>query len=151
VLSKGREVVGPGYSRLLGAAAKVMHKGENSGIPNRVNWVSKMEQRYPSQVNRTDRVSQIGWDSRSDQRTDWVSRVANTETPVVENSASMGSRVTQGSGAGNQKKERVLPQAGGQLCGGAQGVLPIHKNVGCKSYGKKSRPKKSGGGSGFLV
>jgi hypothetical protein len=79
VLPKGREVVGPGYSRLSGAAAEVMHKGENSGNPNRVNWVSKTEQRYPSWVNQTDRVSQIGQDSRPDQRTDQVSRVANTE------------------------------------------------------------------------
>jgi hypothetical protein len=29
VLSKGHEVIGPGYSRLSGAAAEVMHKGEN--------------------------------------------------------------------------------------------------------------------------
>jgi hypothetical protein len=29
VLSKGHEVVGPGYSRLTGAAAKVMDRGEN--------------------------------------------------------------------------------------------------------------------------
>jgi hypothetical protein len=48
VLSKGREMVGPGYPRLSGAAAEVMHKGENSGNPNRV---SKMEQGYPSRVN----------------------------------------------------------------------------------------------------
>jgi hypothetical protein len=67
VLSKGREVVGPSYSGLSGAAAEVMHKGENSGNPNRVNRVSKTEQRYPSQVNRTDWVSQIGRDSRPDQ------------------------------------------------------------------------------------
>jgi hypothetical protein len=48
VLSKDREVVELGYSRLSGAAAKVMLKGENSGNPNRV---SKMEQRYSSRVN----------------------------------------------------------------------------------------------------
>jgi hypothetical protein len=41
VLSKGGEVVGPGYSRLTGASAKVMDKGENSGNPSRVNWVSQ--------------------------------------------------------------------------------------------------------------
>jgi hypothetical protein len=57
VLSKGREVVRPGYLRLSSAAAEVMHKGANSGNPNRVNRVSKTEQRYPSQVNRTDQVS----------------------------------------------------------------------------------------------
>jgi hypothetical protein len=57
VLYKGHEVVGPGYSRLLGAAAKVMHKGENSKNPNRVNRVSKTKQHYPSWVNQTDQVS----------------------------------------------------------------------------------------------
>jgi hypothetical protein len=67
VLSKGHEVVGPGYSRMSGAAAEVMHKGENSGNSNRVNQVSKTEQRYPSRVKWTDRVSQIGQDSRPDQ------------------------------------------------------------------------------------
>jgi hypothetical protein len=67
VLSKGREVVRPGYSRLSHAATEVMHKGENLRNPNRVNRVSKTEQRYPSWVNQTDRVSQIGQDSRLDQ------------------------------------------------------------------------------------
>jgi hypothetical protein len=60
VLSKGHEVVRPAYLRLSGAATEVMHKGENSGNPNRNNRVSKTEQRYPSQVNRTHQVHQIG-------------------------------------------------------------------------------------------
>jgi hypothetical protein len=34
VLSKGHELVGPGYSRQSGATVEVMHKGENSGNPN---------------------------------------------------------------------------------------------------------------------
>jgi hypothetical protein len=67
VLSKGHEVVGPGYSRLLVTAAEVMHKGENSRNSNRVNQVSKTEKCYPSRVNQIDRVRQIGWDSRPDQ------------------------------------------------------------------------------------
>jgi hypothetical protein len=79
VLSNGHEVVGLDYLRLSGAAAEVMHKGENSGNPNRVNRVSKTEQRYPSRVNQTDRVSQISQDNRPDQRRDRVSRVANTK------------------------------------------------------------------------
>jgi hypothetical protein len=41
VLSKGRKVVGPGYSRLIGAATKVMDMGENSGNSSRVNRVSQ--------------------------------------------------------------------------------------------------------------
>jgi transketolase N-terminal domain/subunit len=37
VLSKGREVVGLGYSRLIDAAAKVTDMKENSGNHNQVN------------------------------------------------------------------------------------------------------------------
>jgi hypothetical protein len=44
VLSKGCEVVRAGYSRLTGAAAKVMDRGENLGNPSQV-----------SQDNSTDR------------------------------------------------------------------------------------------------
>jgi hypothetical protein len=51
VLPKGREVVGPGYSRLIGAATKVTDRGDDSGNPNWVNWVSKMEQHCPSRDN----------------------------------------------------------------------------------------------------
>jgi hypothetical protein len=39
VLSKGHEVVRPGYSRLLGDAAIVMNRGRKSGNPNRVDRV----------------------------------------------------------------------------------------------------------------
>jgi hypothetical protein len=39
VLSKGHEVVGPGYSRLSGDAARVTDKGEVSGNPNQVGRV----------------------------------------------------------------------------------------------------------------
>jgi hypothetical protein len=58
VLSKGHEVVKLGYSRLTGATAKVTNRRENSSNPSQVNWVSKMEQHYPSQVSQnssTDR------------------------------------------------------------------------------------------------
>jgi hypothetical protein len=86
VLSKGHEVVGPGYLTLIGAAAKVTDRGENSGNPSRVNWVSKTELHYLSRVSRVGRVS-------------WVSRVmenlANTESRVTENLTNMENRVTQ--------------------------------------------------------
>jgi hypothetical protein len=48
VLSKGREVVGPSYSRVIGVAAKVTDKRENSSNHGRVNQVRKTEQHYPS-------------------------------------------------------------------------------------------------------
>jgi hypothetical protein len=41
-------------------------------------------------------------------------------------------------GTRNQKKEKVLLQAKGQLHGGAQGVLPKHKNADCKRCSKES-------------
>jgi hypothetical protein len=52
VLSKGRELVGPGDSRLTGAATKVTDIGENLGNPSPVNRVSKTEHHYLSRVSR---------------------------------------------------------------------------------------------------
>jgi hypothetical protein len=66
VLSKGRKVVGPGYSRLTSAALKVMDKGENSGNPGQVNRVGKTEQHYPSRVSRVGRVSRVSQNSSTD-------------------------------------------------------------------------------------
>jgi hypothetical protein len=52
VLSKGRKVVGPGYSRLSGDAAKVTDRGGGSGNPN---WVDR-----------------VHWEYDTDQQTYWV-------------------------------------------------------------------------------
>jgi hypothetical protein len=70
VLSKGHEVVRPGYSRLIGAAAKVMDMGENSGNDSQV---SKMEQRY------LRRVSRVNQGNNTDQHVDQVSQVGKME------------------------------------------------------------------------
>jgi hypothetical protein len=113
VLSKGHEVVGPGYSRVTGVAAKVMDKKENSGNHGQVNRVSKTEQHYPSQVSqvtwvrtssstdqrtyeasRVNRVSRVG---SMEQKTGGSSRVANTEVQVIENSANTKSWITENS------------------------------------------------------
>jgi hypothetical protein len=59
VLSKGREVVGLGYSRVTGVATKGTDKRENSGNHSRVDRVSKTEQHYPSRVSRFGRVTQV--------------------------------------------------------------------------------------------
>jgi hypothetical protein len=66
VMSKGHEVVGPGYSRVTGVARKITDKKENLGNHSRVNQVSNTEQHYPSWVNR---VSQ---NSNMDQQADRV-------------------------------------------------------------------------------
>jgi hypothetical protein len=117
VLSKGQKVVGPGYSKLIGAAAKVTDTGENLGNPSQLNQVSKTEQHYLRWVSRvsqdnimdwqTDRVSQVSQNSSTDRWADRVSRVgnteqktggsslvANTESQVIENSANTESQVT---------------------------------------------------------
>jgi hypothetical protein len=51
VLSKGREVVRLGYSRLTGATAKVTDRGENLGNPSWVSQDNIMDR-------QADRVSQ---------------------------------------------------------------------------------------------
>jgi hypothetical protein len=73
VLSKGREMVGSGYSRLTGDATKVADRGENSGNPSQVNRVSKTEQHYPSLVSR---VSQDNSTDRQAHRVRQISRVS---------------------------------------------------------------------------
>jgi hypothetical protein len=107
VLSKGHQVVGPGYSSLTGAAAKLTDRGENLGNPSRVNRVSKMEQHYPSRVSqvsqnsstdrRADRVSRVNRVGNMEQKAGGSSRVANTEGQVTENLTNTESRVTHNS------------------------------------------------------
>jgi hypothetical protein len=71
VLSKGREVVRPGYSRLSGDAARVADRGEESGNPNRVDWVRQEYDTdcWTDQVTRDSRGNQDGYLGR------WVDRV----------------------------------------------------------------------------
>jgi hypothetical protein len=47
-----------------------------------------------------------------------------------------------GGGARNQKKEKVMLQAKGQLHSGAQVVLPRHKNADCRRCVKESWTRK---------
>jgi hypothetical protein len=94
VLSKGHEVVRSGYSRLTGAAAKVRDRGE---ILANYSRVSKAKQHYPSRVSRVGWVTRVSQNSSTDRRIDRVSRVANMEIWVTENSPNMESRVTQNS------------------------------------------------------
>jgi hypothetical protein len=105
VLSKGHKVVGPGYSRLKGAAAKVTDKGENSGNSSQVNRVSKMEQHYPSWVSRVNQnsstdqracqVNQVSQVGNMKQKIGGSSRVGNTESRVMKNSTNKESQVTK--------------------------------------------------------
>jgi hypothetical protein len=105
VLSKGCVVVGLSYLRLIGATAKVTDRGENSGNSSRVNQVSKMEQHYLSWVSWVSRVNQNSSTNRCVGRVSQVgnpvqkiggsSRVANTESRVMENLANMESHVME--------------------------------------------------------
>jgi hypothetical protein len=74
---------------------------------------------------------------------------AHTESRVIENSVDIENWVIQESGGGarNRKMEKVLLQAKGQLHGGAQGVLPRHKNTNFKRCIKESWPRKKKGKS----
>jgi hypothetical protein len=72
VMSKGHEVVGPGYMRLTGVAAKVTDRGENSGNPGQVNQDSNMDR-------QAYRVSRVRQNSSMDRRADRVSWVGNME------------------------------------------------------------------------
>jgi hypothetical protein len=73
VLSKGREVVGPGYSSLLGDVARVMNGGGESCNHNRVDRVHREydTDRRTDQVIRDSRGSLDGYSGR---RIDWVTR-----------------------------------------------------------------------------
>jgi hypothetical protein len=90
VLSKGCEVVGLGYLRVTGVAAKVTDKRENLANHGQVNRVSTTEQHYLSQVNR------VGQNSNTDQQANRVGRVSwvGLATQVSPNS-SMDQRTYQ--------------------------------------------------------
>jgi hypothetical protein len=116
VLSKGHEVVELGYSRLSSAAAEAMHKGENLGNLNRV---SNTEQRYRSRVNQTDRVSQICWTTDRINEQIGLAKLLIWKDELWRTRLEREAGLRKARGAGNQKKEKVLPQVGGQLRGGA--------------------------------
>jgi hypothetical protein len=89
VLSKGHEVVGPGYSRMSGDVVRVMDRGRELDNPNRVGWVP---QDY-GMDRRTDwvtRGSQDNWDGGSGQQADqvtWVSHGNGDSNPKSGNSS----------------------------------------------------------------
>jgi hypothetical protein len=115
MLSKGHEVVGPGYSRLTSAATKVTDRGENSGNPNRVNQVSKTEQHYPSRVNWVSqmeqhyqrRVSRVSHDNSTDRQAYRVSQVSQNSS--TDQQADRVSRVNR---VGNTKQKNRRFQSG---------------------------------------
>jgi uncharacterized Fe-S center protein len=81
-----------------------------------------------------------------------MENLANTESRVMESLVDMENYVIQdlGGGARNRKKGMVLLQAKGQLHGGAQGVLPRHKNADCKRCVKESWPRQKKWKSGTI-
>jgi hypothetical protein len=66
VLSTGHELVGPGYSRLSGDAARVTDRGGESGNPNRVDQVRR-EYDTDRQIDQVTQDSQGNWDGGSSQ------------------------------------------------------------------------------------
>jgi hypothetical protein len=78
VLSKGCEVVGPGYSMVTGVVAKVTDKSGNSDNHDRVNRVSQ-NSNTDRQADRVGQVTRDSPNSNADQWTDQVSWVDNRE------------------------------------------------------------------------
>jgi hypothetical protein len=76
VLSKGRDMVRLGYSRLTGPAAKVTDRGENSENHSWINRVSKTEQHYPSRVSR---VSQNNSTNRQADQVSGITQNSSTD------------------------------------------------------------------------
>jgi hypothetical protein len=72
VLSMGHEVVRPGYSRLLGVAARVADGGEELGNPNRVCQEYDMDQ-WTYWVTRDSRCDQDGYSGRQADQVTWDS------------------------------------------------------------------------------
>jgi hypothetical protein len=111
-----------------------------------------MEQKIGGSSRVANTESQVMENSANTES--WVmENLVNTESRVIQNSTNMKSRVTenlantknrvmQDLGVGNRKKENVMLQAKGQLHGGAQGVLPRHKNAYCKRCVKESWSRK---------
>jgi hypothetical protein len=66
VLSKGREVVRPSYSRLSRDDARVTDRGEESGIPNQVDWVhwEYDTDQWIDQVTQDSRGNRDGYSCR---------------------------------------------------------------------------------------
>jgi hypothetical protein len=102
--------------------------------------VNTKSQDAKNSANTESRVAE-----NSTNMKDWATEnLVNTEIQVMEDSVNMENWVMQDSGGGarNRKKENALLQAKGQLHGGAQGVLPRHKNADCKRCVKESWPRK---------
>jgi hypothetical protein len=98
VLSKGHEVVGPGYSRVTSVAAEVTNKRGNSGNYSRVTRVSETEQCYSNRVGRVTRVSQNSNMDRQADRVSWDTWVSqNSSIDQQEDRVSQVTRVSPNS------------------------------------------------------
>jgi hypothetical protein len=80
VLSKGREMVGPGYSRLSGDAASVADRGEESGNPN---WVGRVHRKYDTD-RRTDRVTRDSRGNRGRYSGRWANRLTRDSRGIQD-------------------------------------------------------------------
>jgi hypothetical protein len=77
VLSKGREVVRPGYSRVTGVAERVTDKKENPGNHDQVNRVSQNSNtdRQADRVSWDGQVTRVSPSCSTDRQADQASRV----------------------------------------------------------------------------
>jgi hypothetical protein len=104
VLSKGREVVRPGYSRLSRDAASVTDRVGESGKTNRVDRVHR-EYGTDRRIDRVTRNSQGNRDGYLGWQIDWVTQVSRgnrdsnpksgNSSRVIKNLATMENHVTE--------------------------------------------------------
>jgi hypothetical protein len=106
VLSKGHEVLEPGYSRLSRDAACVVDRGDESGNPNRVDQVH-WEYNTDQWTNRVTQDSRGNRDGYSSQRADGLLRtteVTRTTTWVGRQTGLLGTAGVTGMVAWNSRQ-----------------------------------------------
>jgi hypothetical protein len=89
VLSKGHEVVGPGYSRMSGDVVRVTDRGRELDNPNRVGWVPQdygMDRRT-DWVTRGSQDNRDGGSGQQADRVTWVSHGNGDSNPKSGNSS----------------------------------------------------------------
>jgi hypothetical protein len=92
VLSKGHEVVGPGYSGLLGDTARVVDRGEESGTLTGLTRFTGSTTRIGGQIGLLGTAGVIGMDTRVGGQTGLLRtvRVTRTMTRSVDRLSYLG-------------------------------------------------------------
>jgi hypothetical protein len=153
VLSKGHEVVGLGYSMLLGDAARVADRGRELDNPNRVGQV---RQEYDTD-RWTDWVTRGGrgiWDIGSGQKADRVTRVSQhngDNNPKSRNTSRVNQvgnmeQKTRGSSRVVNMESRVAQNSANAESGVAQNLASMESRVTENSINIENQVMQDSGG-----